>query len=592
MATAPVPAPAAEPERRIPQEVLRWRERWQDPGERALDLERCRRSLLWWQHRWVYTFDPHGRPNRRRPFPRYPYLVDLSRAWGAGRAGQAPGNMGIWKPRAQVVSWWSMSVATQLLNYSLEPISGFVVSMTVDHADDGGEQSTHESLLGKVRYIWEQLEPWHRAPLEFKRGMVRNPVTGSVLKALPAKRAGRSGQWDFAFLDEMGHVEKSELVMAAASQACPNGQIWTGTPNGMQGALWVLYQEKRPDMQRFFLDWWQIPDRRRCRTCASAELLEESVEWKGLEVGVRHLRDDCAPTDGLWRDQVQDRWRSPWFDKACANLPKVLVSQELERDFTRSAVGRVYGDFRRATMFRLVKLDRQAKHFIWRDFGVGDASAILWVQVLGEQVQILEVYENSGVSAEHYCLYVAWCRGEMQDENGKLWIGEKLAAEFRRAWGEPGRYRGLRFTEVGDPSGRNRDAMLQGWFKYLRRGAELERSVAGGGTETVVVGKSYVKPAPDVSMDDRILTLQWVVERGKLVVNSGTHLVEGQEVPLAERLAICLENYRWPTNESGAVVAATKPRPVHDEFSHSTTALEFGVTFLFGVRRFQAVAIS
>ena len=568
-------------------------ERFRDPDEQAREIERCRQVRWRFWSLWVHTVDPHHHRRRRRA-PRYGYLQDMSEARARGRRGEASSNMVIFKPRAHVCSWWAMAEdALGHLAFDEEATRGIAMSYKLQRVDDGGEDSTHESLFGKLRYAWGQLPRWWQvyAPLKFVRNRITNTRTGAVLSAEPAgSGTGRGGQYDYGIFDEMGEVKNGEAILSGVVNACPRNQLWLGTPKGMQGALWHFHESETADVQKVFLDWWMIPDRRRCVTCGSSDLAVEGAEVDGVVVGVEH-RGDCAPTDGLYWDATDGRWRSPWFNGVAASLPKALISQELERDFTRSAVGRVYPAFQRGTSLRQVERVASARHYVFWDFGVRDQTALIFCQVVQGRIEVYETYENASKSADHYCQYVAWVSGEYQDADGKLWLGEATAKEFRRrrdlhdkaAWGEPGRYRGTKFTHVGDPSGSSRDAKLMGWFKWLALGARQEFTAAAQGVtrkDSRVVGRVKVKPAPDVSMDDRVLTVQWLTEHGLVVID-----------PAAQRLAQCLENYRWKTNDLGEVTGQ-QSEPLHDQYSHLATALEFGALVVFGVRRFVGAGVS
>lgn len=106
------------------------------------------------------------------------------------------------------------------------------------------------------------------------------------------------------------------------------------------------------------------------------------------------------------------------IEEARRELTPEQFDQELECSFDAAIVGAYYGkeiaEAERTGRIKPLEWDPAAPvHSAW-DIGVRDATAIWWFQVIGPYVYVLDYYEKSHMSAQHYCKVV----------RGKPWFTE------------------------------------------------------------------------------------------------------------------------------------------------------------------------
>jgi len=89
-----------------------------------------------------------------------------------------PTNILIDKSRDMMCTWSLCAIFCHDLIFQ-EAAPLLMASRRFDDVDDGGEDSTTDSLLGRVRFIYEILPEWQKSryPLCIKAGLIRNKKT-------------------------------------------------------------------------------------------------------------------------------------------------------------------------------------------------------------------------------------------------------------------------------------------------------------------------------------------------------------------------------------------------------------------------------
>ncbi len=129
---------------------------------------------------------PDGTPPAVEPIPDSPHVQALVSAFFPAR------DVIIEKSRYMLASWVAMAAVPHDLLFARNwPV--MTLSRVESLVDAGGENSTMDSLHGKVRFMGKHLPPFlRRTPLEFKHLTIRNPVNGSHVKGFSATpSAGR-----------------------------------------------------------------------------------------------------------------------------------------------------------------------------------------------------------------------------------------------------------------------------------------------------------------------------------------------------------------------------------------------------------------
>lgn len=279
------------------------------------------------------------------------------------------------KSRQVGMSWFWMAVELWLLIFwpTMRMINA---SQKFEEVDDGGQNATVRSLHGRVKFLYQHVvPPWltRRHVLTFKRGQILTAKGGFAIAAAATPNVGRGGTFDMALLDEFAHVDWSDQVWAAVSQACKRGKVANSTPKGRGNEFFRLY------------DQWQ--DR---------NIKQISYHWKDHPIyGV-----------GVYTDN-DNKIRSPWYDRQCSILgSEEMIAQELDMSFDRSVHARVYPEFRRDLHLQpTVRNTHQQLICAW-DYGYAGYTCMILAQVERyeghTEIQVLSCYHNRGLHIDAY----------------------------------------------------------------------------------------------------------------------------------------------------------------------------------------------
>ena len=307
----------------------------------------------------------------------------------------------IGKSRQLLLSWLACAYILWALMYERN-FAAFVGSRVQELVDDGGQESTHESLLGRIRHLWNHVPTFARCEVDFAFLKITCKSRGGVIKGSTSNESlGRGGTYQFALLDEWAFFKKSELAFGAISRACPVGLVELSTPNGPANNH-ARIRKLRPPGWVFREHRWET----------------HPVYGAGLYYG------------------ENGESRSPWFDFTSADMSPTAVARELRISYEESVEGQIYPQFnyvRHAGRLD-VEYDANLPLCIGVDFGIGAKTAAIFFQMLGKEVRCLLDYEMTNVAAPEHA--------------ANLWsLAQKLG------------YEGLQ-TQVqcyGDPAGNSRE---------------------------------------------------------------------------------------------------------------------------------------
>lgn len=320
----------------------------------------------------------------------------------------------IWEKSRRMMASWSI-MAAFLHDLLFKPDCGLIViSQKERKTDDGGRSSTWESLLGKVRFMYNRLPDWlqREAPLDFSFLKIHCASSGStIIGEASVADAARSGGYWRAVMDEAAYIPHGESVFSGLRSACPAGLILASTPNGKANVFYRLRKKEGISARLIRTHWMQHPDRR----C------------------------DCLPGEH----------RGCWYAHEQETLTPLQMARENDISYESSVAGRVWYGWSDDFVGDVPMLDGPT---IWRgwDFGVGDQTAIIMAQVATlplasgrttKQLRIFDGYRNSDQGALHY-------RDILQ---------HKAAS-----------YNGGGLRDYGDPYNlKSRDSALTSWQKNL-----------------------------------------------------------------------------------------------------------------------------
>lgn len=315
-------------------------------------------------------------------FPKYPYLVKMIKSLNS------PGNCLDEKSRQMLWSWAAMIDSLHGLLFR-PGYSEKIISRKENLVDDGGMNSTTDSLFGRLRFVWENLPPHLKAPIIFNNLKIVNPLNGSHIKGESTNvRAGRGGVYDKIKADEWAYCENSEAIFGGLHSGCPNNKKFGSTPNG-KGNNFARLRFSPPSESGYRINTWH---------------------WK------------LHPEKNL-----------EWFTNETRGLTKEQIAREYEISYAGSVEGQVYYNFDFSHVVDL-EYDETLPLFTAWDFGISDPTAIIWIQLNPNgEIRIIDEFELNEEEAPYFAKVVAGKYGNKYFEH----IGDpagKARGVSKKSW--------------------------------------------------------------------------------------------------------------------------------------------------------------
>jgi len=376
-----------------------------DISKQEFDLVRCEYDPVFFITKYCYTLDPKDAKNKIKLIPKWEYVTTLIENIHANQ------NNLIEKTRQMIVSW-----ITQAYNVWGLLFGNGYAALNLSRKEDLVDDKTHNSLFGKMRFIFDHLPEWM---IEARFGKVIH--SGEAIRYLRAQNekynnsiigesanigAGRGGSFTKVFADEFGFVDRSESVYSSFDDACPTGKNLITTPpfKGKKCCFYRLREgsfRKINDFEIVRIHWTQHPHRNK-----------------------------------------------EWYRKACQGKTDDEVARELDIDWNISVKGRIYDRWETSKHIISYKYQNVLPLDLDFDFGIGESPVSIGVsQDLpdGKTVYFSDM-EFFGLTADE--------------------IMPKLTAQIEKV-GYVGKFKELRCW--GDPSGKARGATGKSWITEFRR---------------------------------------------------------------------------------------------------------------------------
>jgi hypothetical protein len=526
----------------------------------AAEYARCAASLPHFllRHGWsLHTDDPSGEPQYRK-FPAYPYVLDFL------THVQEPENVHVEKSRQLLFSWMWMGVFLWDILFH-ENWANVAFSALETLVDDGGPNSTTDSLFGKMRFIWQGLPPYVQHPISWKRLLVQCPATGSYVRGRAASpKGGRGPAYKRGLVDEAAHIEHSETLFRAIRASIKHGLVLNSTPLGKGNVFARIRFSQTTTFRRLSYHWSRHPERAEGTYC--------DCGWRSDPDAKTALADQFAAhacvvqADAEPHERPPRKMRSPWYDTAVADLTPEQVASEYDLSYEKSQRGRVYDPFdetRHVVEYQHAIGPRQdhepaltyrKRYLRWRldptlitvcgwDFGVQDPTALCLGQVVDEatmRIRWIDEFEHNNESWRFYKEFVH-----------SLWA--PIVKEVTR----------LDILHYGDPSGKGRNAELTSWISNL---ALPPRKPSDPAAIRIITGP---RTGRNLEWYDFIREL---IRRGEFEVSEWcTRMIDG------------LGQYHFPLDSEGNPVPG-EHEPVHDEWSHMMAAKRYVYMFRYHTR--------
>jgi hypothetical protein len=528
----------------------------------AVEYLKCQNSLAYFvtTHCWtLHVDDPLTGVPTYRKFPAYPYIVE------ALTYAQKVENFHIEKSRQLLFSWLWMAVF--LWDILFHEKWGDVAFSTVESlVDDGGEQSTPDSLFGKVKTMWQGLPPYLRATLNFRHLLIQCPGTGSYIRGRAATpKGGRGPAYKRGLMDEAAHMERGQQLYHGLRASVKSGLIMNSSPLGKGNVFAQIRFKEGSTFRKLSYHWSRHPEHAvglYCECgwqCPQADTLE-AVRASVVPPHVKFHNHLCEPDKFGNRPAERRKMRSPWYDIATADYTPEQIASEYDISYEKSQRGRVYDTFDSARLTvdyqdrigpRLIGetsaqyrerylrtvLVKGRVTVVGMDFGVSDPVSLCLGQVVSDETMTIE-----------------W----LDEEEHSGWSWALLHTFLTTFWKPIVRdVTGLDIVYYGDPSGKARDSSLESWIKNLSNATPSIQVIHKPGTGTVLEWLDFIR------------------ER----MRHGEFRVSLYCVQMIDAFG----QYHFPLDSDGVPIAG-EHLPEHDQWSHKMDAMRYVYKFRYANR--------
>ena len=276
----------------------------------------CSRDILFFVNAACWTNNAKRADCPHIPWITYPkqdeFLLALEVSWGKE-------SLAINKSRQMGASWGMIVVIAHKCRFR-DGQKVLLISRNQTYVDQLGNQ---KCLFYKLDYIEDHL-PWFvRVPVDRKMNHFHYELTGSTVNGeTTTGDVARGDTRTVIMLDELQAFGALDGMNALASTDPASHCKWyNGTPSGRGNAFYQVHNE-RPSLKKIVLDWKDWP--------AQAAGLYTSVGG-----AVKKLDPDYEYPEG-YSFVCDGKTRSPWYDAATRDRPKMIVAQEYDHDFLAS----------------------------------------------------------------------------------------------------------------------------------------------------------------------------------------------------------------------------------------------------------------
>jgi len=284
-----------------------------------------------------------------KKFPAFPFLYDTFQAIQSGR------HLHILKSRQMLATTLCCAYFLWCLLFR-DGWTGLMLSRKDDLVDDGGQFATWNSLFGRVLFMHSRLPAHLRHRLVIRANRISNPMRNSFIvgESGNVKDSGRGGVFSSVLMDEAAKIPRSETVFSAIRDATSQ-VIMNSTPAGKQGVFYRLYKSGTT-FTKLLLHWSAHPGR-----------------------------------------------DTTWYDNERRDRTPENVAEELDCSFELSVQGRCIPEFDSAKHVRddAVYSPDYGICAGW-DFGIGDATAVVFGQMQGRMMVMPGSYQRSDLTTEQF----------------------------------------------------------------------------------------------------------------------------------------------------------------------------------------------
>ncbi len=263
----------------------------------------------------------------------------------------------------------------------------------------------------KIKFAWDNLPDWVRVTIGEPTTDTAQEMVFPHGSTIFVSTSTRGGTLNYLHVSEFGYIcthypEKAEEIVTGAMNSVQAGQMVSieSTAKGRGGYFHTfcltakkLQEEGRElselDFKLVFFPWWTNSEYRLDNSKAAI-----TEVWKLYFDDLRHVHN-------ILLDDGQKRW---YITKWEQNKDKMFneYPSTFEECFKGSVDGAYYSremtGIYRDNRIRTVAYDSRLGVQTWWDLGMNDTNVIIFTQSFGNEVRIIDYYENHGEGLAHY----------------------------------------------------------------------------------------------------------------------------------------------------------------------------------------------
>ena len=288
----------------------------------------------------------------------------------------------------------------------------------------------------KTKYVYDRLPEQIRAS---------NPVIKETTSELVFQKGGsitvstsfRGGTLYSLHVSEFGkicakHPHKAREIVTGAFEAVPkNGKITLeSTAEGRNGYFFDYCQESENnklkgkklgilDWKFFFFSWWKNKDYQIDVTEPLSTRLINYFEELDAKYSIK-----TTPEQRAWYAS-KEKTLGDDMKREYPSISSEAFAQSIVGAYYAKQFKKIYADGR---ICKLPENDHALVCTAW-DIGVGDSTVIWFFKIIGDQIHVIDYYENSGEGLRHY-MGVLKSKGYSYDKSGHYAPHDIMNKEF------------------------------------------------------------------------------------------------------------------------------------------------------------------
>lgn len=302
-----------------------------------------------------------------------------------------------------------LGMTTFFCIYYLDEVifSNYKTAGIIAHKKDDGKKI----FADKIKFAWDNMPEWVRSSIGEPTTDTAQELTFPHGSTIFVSTSTRGGTLNYLHVSEFGYIcthypEKAEEIVTGAMNSVQAGQMISieSTAKGRGGyfhdfCLTAKRMEEEGrilsalDFKLFFFPWWSNPE---YKLDDSDMVITE--KWQAYF-------DDLKYKNNIVTTVSQQRWYiKKWEknkDKMYNEYPSTFdecFKGSVDGAYYATQMTRVYEDKR----IRNVPYDSTLPVQTWWDLGMNDTNVIIFTQAFGNEIRVIDYYENTGEGLAHY----------------------------------------------------------------------------------------------------------------------------------------------------------------------------------------------